>query len=233
MHLADIRHNTDVRRGDGSERRDLSHAAHTDLHNGGTILRRDAEQRERQSDLVVVVRCSAADRAAPREHGGGQILRCRLAVRTRDCNNGNIELYAPRVRDCLIRRKCVRHREDSALRLFKSLLYGVRNRLCDEHRRCPLVERICCKIRAIKVLAAQRDKEVSIRNLPRVGCDMRNGGIPHKFPTVHMRACRRAQLVPCQPHVTALQLLRAPSRGRRNEWFRPSESGSSHAPCRE
>ena len=123
MHLAHVCHNGDIRCGNGRKCCNLSKAAHADLHDGCGIRLRDAQQRQRQPDFVVVVRRCSTDRPTSREDGSRQILRRRLSVRAGNCNDGNIELHAPRVRNRLIRLERVLHREDSALLLTQVLFH--------------------------------------------------------------------------------------------------------------
>ena len=233
MHLADIRHNADIRRSNGCERGDLSQPAHADLHDGGGIILRDAEQCQRQSDLVVIVRRRAADRAAPREDGGRQILRRGLAVRARDCDDGDVELHAPRMRDLLVGLQCIRHYEDCPLFLLQILLHGGRQRRIDEDCRSALVKRIRGKICTIKILPAQGNEKVTCRDLPRIRRDMGNRIIPTQFSAVYLGIRCRKHLIPCHRHITAPRSLRAPSRGHRSELFCPLRFGSFHVPCRE
>ena len=233
MHLADIRHNADIRRSNGCERGDLSQPAHADLHDGGGIILRDAEQCQRQSDLVVIVRRRAADRAAPREDGCRQVLRRGLAVRARDCNDGDVELHAPRMRDLLVGLQCIRHYEDCPLFLLQILLHGGRQRRIDEDCRSALVKRIRGKICTIKILPAQGNEEVTCRDLPRIRRDMGDRIIPTQFSAVYLGIRCRKHLIPCHRHITAPRSLRAPSRGHRSELFCPLRFGSFHVPCRE
>ena len=80
MRLADVRHDTDLRRRDGRHGLDLMEAAHADLHDRRFVLLREPQQRERQADLVVEVRLRFQHRAACRKHRRREVLCRRLAV---------------------------------------------------------------------------------------------------------------------------------------------------------
>ena len=206
MHLADIRYNADRGFGNRRERSDLPHPAHPDLHDRRRVLRRDAEQGQRQTDFVIVICRRAADLAAPREHRRREILRRSLAVRARNRNDRDVELHAPCVRDVLIGAERILCHEDAAARRIERRQCGRRCLLIDENRRCTAFKCLCRKRRAVKLLPAQRDKEIARRDLARV---RRNGQnrIPCDAPTTNRRTRCRANLVPCQSVSHALLLI--------------------------
>ena len=206
VHLADIRYHADRGCGDRCKRSDLPHPAHPDLHDRRCVLRRDAEQGQRQADLIVVVCRRAADLAASREYRRREILRRGLAVRSRNRDDGDIELHAPCVCNVLIGAERILRHEDAAARCIECRQCGRRCLLIDENCRRTAFECLRCKRRAVKVLPAQRDKEIARRDLARV---RRNGQnrIPCDAPTTNRRPRRRANLVPCQPVFHALLLI--------------------------
>ena len=206
MHLTDIRYHADRGCGDRRKRSDLPHPAHPDLHDRRCVLRGDAEQGQRQADLIVVVCRRTANLTAPREHRRREVLRRGLAVRARNRNDGDIELHAPCVRDGLIGAECILRHEDTAACRIECRQCGRRCLLIDENRRRTAFECLRRKRRAVKVLPAQRDKEIPRRDLARV---RRNGqnGIPCDAPTTNRPPRRRANLVPCQSVSHALLLI--------------------------
>ena len=206
MHLADIRYHADRGRGNRCERSDLPHPAHPDLHDRRRVLRRDAEQGQRQADLIVVVCRRTANLTAPREHRRREVLRRGLAVRARNRNDRDIELHAPCVRDVLIGAERILRHEDTAARCIERRQCSRRCFLIDENCRRTAFECLRCKRRAVKVLPAQRDKEIAPCDL---ACVRRNGqnGIPCDAPTTNRPPRRRANLVPCQSVSHALLLI--------------------------
>ena len=101
--------------------------------------------------------------------------------------------------------RILRH-EDTAARCIECRQCGRRCLLIDENCRRTAFECLRRKHRTVKVLPAQRDKEIARRDLARV---RRNGqnGIPCDAPTTNRRTRRRANLVPCQSVSHALLLI--------------------------
>ena len=197
MHLAYIRHNADRRRSNRGKRRDLPQSAHADLHNSGEVLRHNAEQRQRQADLVIVICRCAADLPPPRENSGCEFLRRGLAVGARNRNHGDVKLHAPCMRDCLICPQSVLRFENGAFCFLQRLLGRCAQRRADNDCRRPPLERFRCKIRAVKLLSAQCDEEIARRNFARIRRDMREYHIPGKFPVMRCSADSSLHLIPC------------------------------------
>ena len=110
------------------------------------------------------------------------------------------------MRDVLIGAECILRHEDTAARRIERRQCSRRCFLIDENCRRTAFECLRCKHRTVKVLPAQRDKEIARRDLARV---RRNGQnrIPCDAPTTNRRTRRRANLVPCQPVFHALLLI--------------------------
>ena len=168
MHLADVRHDGDGRRGERRERGDLPKSSHADLDDSRLVRRADAEERQRQADLVVVVRRRLLHKKACAEHGGRQVFGRRLAVRSRDGDDGDGKLPAPRGGDLLIGEQGVLRLEHDAR--LRQLRLGRISRY--EHACRALFDRLRREVRAVKALAPKRDEERSRRNLSRIRHDV-------------------------------------------------------------
>ena len=185
MHLADVRHDGDGRRSQRRKRGDLPESPHADLDDGRLVRGAQAEQRQRQADLVVVVRRRLLHKETCAEHGGGQILRRRLAVRSRDGDDGHGKLPAPRSGDLLVGAQRIRRLEHAAL--LRQLRLGRIRR--HKHARCALLDRLHREVRAIEPLAPERDEERTCRDLARVERDV---GKDDVLRTAHDVSARRA-----------------------------------------
>ena len=110
------------------------------------------------------------------------------------------------MRDVLIGAERILRHKNAAVRGIERRQYGRRCLLVDENRRRTAFECLRRKRRTVKVLPAQRDKEIARRDLARV---RRNGQnrIPCDAPTTNRRPRRRANLVPCQSVFHALLLI--------------------------
>ena len=117
------------------------------------------------------------------------------------------------MRDVLIGAECFLRHENTAARRIERRQCSRRCFLIDENCRRTAFECLRRKHRTVKVLPAQRDKEIARRDLARV---RRNGQnrIPCDAPTTNRRTRRRANLVPCQSvfHTLLLIASRACSR---------------------
>ena len=80
VHLADVRHDGNGRRGERRERGDLPESSHADLDDSRLVRGAKAKERQRQADLVVIVRRRLLHKKACAEHSSRQVFGRRLAV---------------------------------------------------------------------------------------------------------------------------------------------------------
>ena len=201
VRLADIRHDADRRRRNRRHGLNLVQAAHADLDDSSRVLLAQAQERQRQADLIVVVGLRLEDRAARREHRSREILRRRLAVRARDGDDRQREAHAPGVRELLIGRERVRRDEHRRLEAGQLLLRAAR---ADHDAARTLLDRIAHEILAVEALALEGEEQDSRRDLARIRHDIRELFMlhlvelcPRRFADLIKRKCWHRKTPSC------------------------------------
>ena len=92
------------------------------------------------------------------------------------------------MRDLLICLERIRHGKDSALRLFERGLGRGGEFRIDKYRLGSFCKCLCRKLCTVKVLSAQRNKEIPGSNLARIRCDPRNIGTPAQLSAAQLRS---------------------------------------------
>ena len=236
VRLADIRDDADGRRRHRRHGLNLMEAAHADFDDGRRMRVIEAEQRQRQADFIVEIRLRLEHGTACGQHRRRQVFRRRLAVRARDGNDGDIEFFAPRMRELLIGMERIGNSEN--VRARDGAVFLGRALAAHEHALCAFFHGFGRKIFAIEALALQRDEEHAFADFARIGDDVCER-TDFRLGMSGFRLCGDEEVsnfkcwhVRRSPFPVFSQSPRAPARGRRNESSCPSESGSPHGPCR-
>ena len=159
------RHDADVRLRDRREPRDLAGVAHAHLDDRGAVLRPEAEERQRDADLVVEVALGLQDGAARREDRGDHLARGGLPVRAGDADDRDVEAPPVVARDRAERGEGVRDREERQRR-------GLGRAVLRDDRRGRALRGGLGDVRvAVEALAGERDEERARREGARVGRD--------------------------------------------------------------
>src|SRR5690606_41722432 len=106
-----VRHETDRRLGDAHQMSDLALMIRAHLDDGETMLRGEAQQRERHADVSVEIAARRERRADARENRSDHFLRRRLAVAPRDANDGDRKPTPPLAREGRQGGESIRYRD--------------------------------------------------------------------------------------------------------------------------
>ena len=157
-----VRYHAHLRPRDLAERADLAGGAHRHLEHRPAMAMREAEQRQRQADLVVVVRLVLQQRIAAAEDGGDELFRRRLAHAARHADHLRPPPVAASGGQPLEGGQRVRHHEDGD---------GGRQRgrrLSHEHASRATLDGVRDEGVSVATLARQREEEIASAGLPRV-----------------------------------------------------------------
>ena len=160
MAPADIRNDCGLRTCNLRQTVHLAKIIDSHLENRHLILRTQAENGKRQSQLIVEVRICLQHTVFLRQHRRNRLFRACFSNASRDADNRDIKLL----------HIVFRHRLDS----FHGILHeDIRTRRCFEfllgnHGKCTLRCHIRNKFVAVHTLTRNRDKEASLSRLPAV-----------------------------------------------------------------
>ena len=168
MRVAHVRDDGDVGAHHLAEIADLAEVVHARLDDGGAVLRRQAQERQRRADVVVVIGLGLKRLEALGQHRGDHLLRRRLAGGTGDLHDREREAPAvPRSERAQGEQRVVHKNVELAGLQRSGRVHGQAARRAARKRAVEIGV-------AVELLADERDKQVARGGGAAVGGDVRH-----------------------------------------------------------